>query len=292
MNILGLVSALLIIFSIITGYIFSQFKDSKHMSKDLDGHLKVVMDTESEQEMYNYKIHKKVRPTTPKQDEPKKDHDVIAKNDNKEHSSKKEIKADKNLKIYECSLLNLNPLLENENKTLYELFAKLFKNCYPSLFQKQRAEYLFLDELISILKDKSSKGEEIILEKISFKDELFQDNWYHMLKGSKYYDFDSQIGSKSILELMTIKDKKNKICVPTASKEILSLLYNTKIAQKIYALKEKNKDEIEKILKEERLDHTFDELIELDHTKHSKNTYMVICKDQNTQISIRSNFAN
>ena len=97
-------------------------------------------------------------------------------------------------------------------------------------------EYKLVDNIILTCKDLLKKNEEISLEKLVLKDPSFQLLWYKMLKGTKYYDFKNKTGMPSILEFITIKEtssQKNKICIPKASQEMLTALFNEDIALKI-----------------------------------------------------------
>jgi hypothetical protein len=303
MNILGFVSAILIIFSIISGYMLKQHVDDSELSKCMKGYYLADIESKSAYEEFLFDSQKEIKTPpdntttkTPKTNTPKLATNPQAKKE------KKEKKKSKTTKIYACSSLSIFPLIKNdkaEEKALYDLFVNLIKILYPKQLTKEKMENSLVDALISFCQKKYNDKEEICLEKINFKDPSLQSLWYKMLKGTKVYDFEKKEGLPSILSFITIEEKENenKICIPTASKEMLTAIFNEKIAEKIW---KKRKDEIIKITKQD-LETILTEtqsptesqkdiwsFVALSHNKHKKNARLTICKDDATQISIKS----
>jgi hypothetical protein len=120
-----------------------------------------------------------------------------------------------------------------------------------------------------------------------------------MLKGSKGYDFGKKTGIPSILSFIFIKEteKPDKICLSRASKEMLTALFNEKIAEKIWEKRKKSKikitkNELETILNESQFITSNDPASDIwpslcfSHKNHKKSPKITICKDDSTQISI------
>jgi len=123
----------------------------------------------------------------------------------------------KNKIVHSCSVLNIYPLLK-EGKDIehdsYEIFAKIIRELYKNELSKKNMEYLLIDALIKKSQETMSANEELFLEKISFDNESLQSLWYKMLKGSKYYNFEKNIGYPSIFEFISFyQSKKTTICM-------------------------------------------------------------------------------
>lgn len=307
MNILGFVSAILIIFSIISSFMLKQHVDDSEISKSMKGYYLADMKSISEYEEFLFDSQKKIKPPKEEnkdQSPPPKDSQIIAsdnQNANEEQKADKKEKKErkKTAKIYACSCLNIFPLIKNDKaqeKELYDLFTKLIKTLYQKELSKQKIENTIADALISSCKKKYEAKEEIQLEKIDLKDPALQTLWYKMLKGTKGYDFEKNIGLPSILSFIYLEDnaKENKICIPTSSKEMLTALFDNKIAEKIWE-KRKNqrtkisKEELETILKENPsfTDTNIWNYISVSHKSHNKNARITICKDDSTGVSIQ-----
>ncbi len=146
----------------------------------------------------------------------------------------------------ECARLNLWPLIEQAQKEgkdeeinpeLYEKTAQILRLFYQkpllsSLSQKERVEYLFLDEWIACMKAEllKERKKEFILEKIAFKDETLQTLYYHMLRGGKE-------SYPSLLDLVKVKETKENtepICLLHATPTMISVFFG-ETANAIYS---------------------------------------------------------
>ena len=305
MNILGYISAILIIFSIISSYMFKQHMDTSEMNKSMKGYYLADIQSKNEFEdfMYDAQNKKKKSPkdqtskNSPISNDTQKQNEYISD----EEQQQQQIKDKKPRKIYACSCINILPLIKNnkiEEKQTYDLLIKLITILYKNELTKDKIEYKLVDQLLIACNKKIEKKESLCLEKIDLKDPSLQPLWYKMLKGTKYYDFEKDIGLPSILEFISIdeNEKHNKICIPTASKEILIALFDEKIADKIWDKKEKDKikitkEELENILKDTHTSINNQSniwaYIELSHKNHKKNASQIICQDEISQISIR-----
>ncbi len=316
MNILGFISAILIIFSIITASMLHQHKDSSEIKKSIGGYYAASELSEDALEKAFFKSLKnkkeeKVPPASPAPE--KKTTPTTAKVEEiDDDEDDEDIK-----KIYECSTLNILPLLsegKDANKDSYDIFSQIIKTFYSSLLS-EKEQIALIDSLIkNASKIIQNKEEELVLEKIVLEDR-FQRAWYQMQKGSKFYNFEKKIGYPSIFELINISqsEKKQKhICLQKASKEMLSSLFNEKIADEILEVKKGlkpidqkqssssklNENKSHKYITKEDLDlilskHNFHlknnlkEHLAFSHNSHKKNPLLIICKDEKTKISIK-----
>lgn len=309
MNILGFVSAILIIFSIISSYMLKQHVDDSEISKSMKGYYLADMKSKNEYEEFLFDSQKEVKPPkneTKDQSTPPKDTLVSyikpSENSGQPQSSEKKEKKEKikTPKIYACSSLNIFPLIKNDKaqeKDLYDIFVRLIKTLYPKELVKDKMENTIADAVISSCKKKYAAKEELLLEKIDLKNPDLQLLWYKMLKGTKGYDFEKKLGLPSILSFIYLDEssKETKICIPTSSKEMLTALFDKKTADKIWEKRNREKikitkEDLEKILKENPL---YTENVNLwnhiteKHESHKKNARITLCKDESTGICIQ-----
>jgi hypothetical protein len=197
----------------------------------------------------------------------------------------------------ECARLNLWPLVQEGREShpfLYESTAKLLRLFYGSaLFEnKPRAEYAFLDQFL-----KKAKEHPTSLEKISLG--TFQPLYYKMLKGTKEWNLEANLGYPSFLDAVSLEESPSKVCICHAHPDQLAVFFGPKAAAKLFAeLHQKNpppasKDLIERICSESHAmppDPSLYLLLELGrpaHSKHSKRT--LIEEDSDTHVSLRKN---
>lgn len=191
-------------------------------------------------------------------------------------------KRDGKEEVYECSKLNIYPLLKNGKKKeaeLYKLLTKMIRSCFLDEKNK-KVEYLIADELINFSKKNIENEKEPILEKVSFKDKKLQRIWYQMLKGGSFYGKNIP----SILDMVKIS-QGNKICVEKASFSVLKLFFDENTALKIIAVREHDKKKLKDIVTNSKTD--FRNMLSLSHKKHKKIPSSVVCTDTTSKISIK-----
>lgn len=277
MNILPFISAILIVFSIMSHFLLKDHRDTVIMKKSIEGYLNAYKKSQNSYEDFLCKSFK-----VKKKDIVKSEGQKDFKKKGGDKKSLKEEEENNNEEIFSCGQINIYPLLKNgkiEEKKIYEIFKKLIKMLYGRILKKENMEDYLLDKLIFITKDKKN----LHLEKIDFKDQELQILWYKMLKGTKFYDFKNNIGYPSILNFIKISEKKERICINKAQKEILFVLFNKEIAKKILSTKNRN-------LKYIKIPLEIEHLIDLSHKNHEKKASIVICTDNNSKISIRKEF--
>ncbi len=220
MNLLPLVTTILLMLALATHTIFEKKIASQQLGKSYFGYMHAARNVQ------NKCIHKsfaKIKQTNKKPPETKPD-------DPQKNSPKYKFKPQP---------LNIWPLLVNgkeEEKELYELFTNLLHILYShcSFFQKNQFENFLADKIIDYaqknLKKEASK--ELHLEKFSFDDPSLQQAYYKILKGTKFYDKKNCLGYPSLFEYITISSnqKTPKISIPYSPKEILTAIFNEKIA--------------------------------------------------------------
>jgi hypothetical protein len=314
MNILGFISAILIIFSIIAGNMLKQHMDTSEISRSMKGYY--LADNKSkngyEDSLYDsQKGKKKASPSTSPINNsltppPQPADEEEAIEEKTEEEVEEDTSKDKEAKkIYACSCLNLYPLIVNdkaEEKQRYALLFSLIKILYQREIEDEKMVNRLIDGLITFGKKKNEDKKELCLPKVEFKDTELQSLWYKMLKGTKYYDFEKNIGFPSILEFVTLTptENKSKICIPTSSLEMLLALYDKKIAYKIWEKRDDKKNkiiitrgELEKIVNDPSIPPTqkkdVSELIDISHRNHDHQAKIIIGQADKYQISIRRN---
>ena len=306
MNILGFIAAILIIFSITSSFMFKQHEDINNLKKSIKGYYNAHNQSQNAYEQFLYDSIYKEKKTKEKlfgsinlKPQIKK-----IKNLSNQNNLDKNIDEENNNKIadskelYECCYIDIFPLLKNgkvSEKQTYELFARLIRTVHFSSLPKN-CEYTLINNLIQAYQ--TADDENISLEKLSLSNTNLQKKWYSLLRGTKFYNFEKKEGCPSLLDFITLNKKKpTKICAMKAPIEIFSALFNEKIAIKIINHRKENKkitqQDIEKIIREENyfIKNDFDawSLIEYSHSKHDSKAHTVVCKDIDTEVSIRRN---
>lgn len=227
-NVLGLVFSILLILSY--GYYAIADKHAAGIKlrntyfSHIEANRKVLNQFESQ--FYNYSL-KRAKPQTSAEEKQEKQ-------DAGEEVNQKE--PDFN---HECARLNLWPLIQEgklDHPVLYELAAKLIRTFYQPLFPKEkRFEYEFLDHLLSSAK-KSNQNEKVFaLEKVMLLDPEMQKIYYKMLKGTKRWNLDAAIGFPPLGEYVTAELSQGKICLFHAHPDLLTVIFNPKMAWKLYS---------------------------------------------------------
>lgn len=136
----------------------------------------------------------------------------------------------------ECSKINLWPLIQEgreKHPLLYEKTAHLIRTFYPHLLGKEtKLEYKFLDALLLEAKKAAKGAKDVALEKLSLPN--MQMIHYKMLKGTKKWDLKTQQGYPPLSDYVKAYPTSEKICIFHANRDMLTILFNEKIADKLY----------------------------------------------------------
>ncbi len=137
-----------------------------------------------------------------------------------------------------CARLNLWPLIQEGREahpTLYEVAANMIRLFYGSLqSQTKRFEYHFLNALLAAAKTAAQQPAPFALEKIDLGDAELQRIYYKMLKGTKQWDLDANLGYPSLLDYVKAEPVIEKICLFHAHPDLIAVLFNHKIARPFY----------------------------------------------------------
>lgn len=202
----------------------------------------------------------------------------------------------------ECARINLWPLIQEgreKNDVLYELAAKLIRTFYGSLEREEKQfEYYFLDVLIDSAKAASQNQDPFSLEKVSLLDPNLQRTYYKMLKGTKHWDLRNGIGYPPLLDYVKAAPSTEKICVFHAHPDLITVLFNEKIARKLYAeIHRKDpsaltKELIEKVSAEMHqfsVDTDLLNLLQLGHPDHKEHKKVFTAEDTKSDVALRKN---
>lgn len=310
MNIFGFVSAILVIFSIVVSYMLKTHIDTSELTRSMKGYYAVDTDVKNAFEDYIYDSQKEKR-NTGANSGTKKQHtnnnglqEVVIEEQNsppQEEELIEEKERKKPKKIFACSCINIFPLMINdkaEEKQRYELLVSLVKAIYKTELEDEKNAARLVDSVISSCKKRHRDKKEIRLEQIDLRDPFLQNLWYTMLKGTKYYNCEKKYGLPSILDFIRVEedDRYDKICLHTASLEMLRALFDEKIACQIWEKRKDEKikitgEEMEKILNSSISTTTAKKelwsMISLSHKGHQKGEKAFICQDDQTKISLR-----
>ncbi len=284
MNILSLVITILMIFAISTQMLLSKKVSSDIISKSYVGYMKVQRRATSKSETYYYST---------------------IKTEKNEKEIKQKIKTEKVKKIKEPnrseSYFNIYPLITEGKESHPELYESIlhlirvlylengfFKNLKIKNLDKEILNNILLSAKESLKEELSAN--ELHLAKLELKEKDLQPIYYKMMKGSKFYNYKEKIGYPSLLDFIKIRDEKNKIPINSAHFEILSILFNEKIAEEIVKLQ---------LLGEEITKERLNDLLTKKHFQlnpkiwdfisftNISNPTEIIVKDENTDISLK-----
>ena len=93
-----------------------------------------------------------------------------------------------------------------------------------------------LDNILIAFENQQDKNQELNFETLIFKEDSLQKIFYKMLKGTKFYDYDKNIGIASFLDFVKIENNSLDVLIKDASKEFLVTLFNKEIFQEINIL--------------------------------------------------------
>ena len=142
----------------------------------------------------------------------------------------------------ECAKLNLWPLVQEGKEAhpfLYETALKLLDTYYGKFFfqEKPQEKVLFLNSLL-VKSKQAIQNEKFSLEKLSFSPK-FKESYYRMLKGTKTWDPEKEMGYPSLLDVIKVEEAPSKICICHAHVGQLIALFGEKPAkallQELYA---------------------------------------------------------
>lgn len=200
----------------------------------------------------------------------------------------------------ECARLNLWPLIQEGREahpTLYELAAKMIRTFYsPLQNQKKRFEYHFLDALLAAAKAALQQRTPFALEKVDLNDADLQRIYYKMLKGTKQWDLSLGLGYPSLLDYVKAERSTEKICLFHAHPDLITALFNGKIAASLYAeIHQKEgpavtKELVEKVCSEHHqisVDPELFKLLEFGKPFHEEHKKTFIAEEG--EISLRKN---
>ncbi len=147
---------------------------------------------------------------------------------------------------WECARLNLWPLMQEGKEAhalLYEWAAHLIRTFYaPFLPKEKRFEYHFLDVWIASAKQAHQKEESFSLEKVSLLDPDLQILYYKMLKGTKKWNLAQGEGYPPLLDYVKGVPFDEKICIFHAHPDMLTVIFNSKMAFKLHSAIHKKKE--------------------------------------------------
>src|SRR3990167_4923179 len=197
----------------------------------------------------------------------------------------------------ECARLNLWPLVQegkDSHPFLYERIAHLIREFYGPLSSEKRFEYHMLDLLISQIQEKPLSA----LEKLPLKNPAMQTIYYRMLKGTKTWDLSTHTGIPPLLDYLKIEPAIDpKVCLYHAHLDMLTLLFNPQMAQKLHKEIHKKdrpqltKEYVERLCNETRtfkLDEALLTLLEFGYPYHNENKKIFAASEANG-VSLRKN---
>jgi hypothetical protein len=201
-----------------------------------------------------------------------------------------------------CSKINIWPLIQEgreNHPALYELSAKLIRTFYGSLQTgEKRFEYHFLDVLIASTKAALQEDRPFSLEKVALTKPDLQRIYYKMLRGTKHWDLIEGLGYPPLQDYLKAEASDDKICISHANPDLLTVLFNSKIAWKLYAeIHQKSApaltlELIEKVCAEMHqisVDKDLMLLLELGYPEHKEHKKAFIADDGKGNVSIRKN---
>ncbi|PIS02322.1 MAG: hypothetical protein COT85_06025 [Chlamydiae bacterium CG10_big_fil_rev_8_21_14_0_10_42_34] len=289
MNILGLIFSLLLILSYGFFSCWDRQVGSNRLCKSYVGHEKANRKLINSYQSTVYKsLRSKSNPTKAKA----------------ETQSQNAPKKTKELPLNRvCSKMNLWPLIQEGKEAqplLYELTAKMIRTFYEPVFNgRKRFEYHFLDAFLSAAKMAAQEDPLFALEKIDLKEDLLQRCYYKMLKGTKQWNLVQHVGYPSLLEYVKTEPTKDKICIFHAHPDLITVLFNQKIATLLY--EEIHKEDaplltqelVERICSEQHLvgiDQELFDLLELGRPHHEENKKTFIAEDKDTHVTLKKSF--
>jgi|GEM_PF-4013301 len=195
--------------------------------------------------------------------------------------------ADKSNTPRDCARLNLFPLLNIQivkDDLRYKLALHFLHTHYSklSMLKDQKSDKIFeklLNQIIQAGKNALTENKLYSLEKLSLQDPFLDKLFFEMLRGSNYYNYDSEQGYPRLYSYLSMDPNENKsICLRHATKEILSTVFNSDIAEDIFEdhhiHKELTKKTLNVILEKHQflLEDSVNKLFSAKHPKSEKDS--------------------
>jgi len=221
MNILAFVIGLLMIFAITTNTLLKKKGEDSIVSKSFSGYMKASRNALNEAQVNYFSAIKEV---STHKNSPENNENTLPK--------KRTINTE-NAKI---NIYHLSKDIENQ-KDLYNLTTSLIKTLYSNKsFYKKNLEHELISQILKAIENQSKDNKNLQLANLILKNDSFQKTYYKILKGTKFYDFEKNIGSASLLDFIKFENSNQKIPMKDASKELLLAAFNEKIVKDIQAL--------------------------------------------------------
>jgi len=225
MNIVAFVIGILMIFAITTNTLVKKRSSDHFIAKSFSGFMTSNRNALNQYEKYNFDKIPKVE---------EKKENVRAYNQNNTDEKKTRVIKPENAKLNIASLIYYN---KNSQKTLYKLTTSLIKNLYSNQsFYKEGFETYMLDNILLAFDNQLNKNQELNFETLIFKEDDLQKIFYKMLKGTKFYDFDKNIGIASFLDFVKVENNSLNPFIKDAPKELLITIFNEEIFKEINIL--------------------------------------------------------
>ncbi|NGX63191.1 MAG: hypothetical protein KR126chlam6_00598 [Candidatus Anoxychlamydiales bacterium] len=213
------------IFAITTNTLVKKRSSDHFIAKSFSGFMTSNRNALNQYEKYNFDQIKKVA---------EKKENVRAYNQNNTAEKKPRVIKPENAKLNIASLICYS---KNSEKTLYKFTTSLIKTLYSNQsFYIEGFENYMLDNILIAFENQQDKNQELNFETLIFKEDSLQKIFYKMLKGTKFYDYDKNIGIASFLDFVKIENNSLDVLIKDASKEFLVTLFNKEIFQEINIL--------------------------------------------------------
>lgn len=228
MNIIPFVVTLILIFAISTNTLLKKKISEDTISKSASGYMAASRKSLNNFEKYYFEsIQEKPKEKSKKENE-----------GNETNENKKRFINIENAKI------NIYPLVSDKKENqieLYNLAASLIKTLYlGNSFYKPNFEKDLLDNILASFEIQLKKDKECQLSNLTLKDPRLQKNYYKILKGTKFYDYEKKIGIPSLLDFIKYENTTSKIPMKDASFELLLSVFTHTIANEIVLLQIEN----------------------------------------------------
>lgn len=226
MNILPFVISLLLIIAITSNTLLKKKVSEDIVSHSISGYMKASRKAMN----YSQEIAFDAIPEKQVDKKPQEKH---------EKSNKKEVTNLRYINI-ENAKVNIYPLVVNNKDTqieLYNLAAALIHTLYADQsFYTKHFEKTLINNILSSFETQLKKDKDIQISNLVLQDPLLQKNYYKILKGTKFFDHDKKIGTPSLLDYIKYENINSKIPIKDASYELLTTVFNEKIAKEIFIL--------------------------------------------------------
>lgn len=227
MNIIPFIISLLLIIAISTNTLLKKKITEDLVSKSISGYMNASRKALNNSEYYFFESIQE------KPIEKSKD-----KKTTKEKVEKKRAVNIENAKI------NIYPIVvdRKENQPeLYNLVLSLMHTLYcDKSFYYPNFEKEILNNILSAIDIQLKNDKDLHLSNLIFKDSFLQKKYYKILKGTKFYDFDNNIGVPSLLDYIKFENTNSKISMKDASFELLVTIFSISVAKELNELQKQD----------------------------------------------------